>query len=88
MRHFLRWESEKPEAFREFVLWAVRNPTQGFEVYARLHPDNPIVQEVAIEHVLSAQAFINWCRSYPGPAEALVDFPRPLDWIGDNLYRL
>jgi len=88
MRHFLRWESERPEEFRDFVLWAVRNQTPGFDLYAPLHPDSPIVQEIAGNHLLSAQAFLEWCRRYPGPAEALVASPLPLDWIGDHLYRL
>jgi hypothetical protein len=88
MRHFLRWESERPEEFRGFVLWAVGNPTEGFGVYASAHSDNPIVEELASDHLLSAQAFLEWCRRYPGPAEALVGSPQPLDWIGDHLYRL
>ena len=88
MRHFLRWEDDRPEEFQDFVLWTVRNPTLGFEVYASSHRGSPIVEETATNHLLSAQAFLEWCRRYPGPAEALVASPRPLDWIGDHLYRL
>ncbi len=88
MRHFLRWEDESPDAFRDFVLWTVRNPTQGFAAYLASHPDGPLVAEIASDHLWSAQAFMDWCRRYPGPAETLVSNPRPLDWVGDHLYRL
>lgn len=88
MRHFLRWEKEQPEAFRDFVLWTLRNPAQGFGAYASSHPGGTIVAELAAHHAWSAQAFMDWCRRYPGPAEDLVRYPQPLDWIGDHFYRL
>jgi|SRR5579863_1989444 len=79
MRHFLRWEDESPEAFRDFVLWTVRNPTKGFEAYVSSHPDGPLVQELAGQHLWSAQAFMDWCHRYPGPAQELVASPPGLD---------
>jgi hypothetical protein len=88
MRHFLRWEDERPDAFRNFVLWTVRNPSQGFAAYVNSHSNGAIVEEIARDHLWSAQAFMDWCHKYPGPAEALVSSPRPLDWVGDHLYRL
>jgi hypothetical protein len=88
MRHFMKWERGEPDAFREFVLWTVRNPTQDVGAFLRSHAHEPILDEVVRDHLWGIQSFMAWCRLYPAAAENLVSYPEPLEWVGDHLYRL
>jgi hypothetical protein len=29
-----------------------------------------------------------WCRRHPPAAQALMNHPRALEWVGHNLYRM
>jgi len=88
MRQLMNWESHRPEAFWQFVLWTVQNPSQDLDAFLRSHGHDAMLGEILVERRGMVRPFMEWCRLYPAAAESLVSYVAPLEWIGDHLYRL
>lgn len=85
-RKLFGWDAHHPERSKAFVTWAITQRGEGIGAFAQTHPRWESFDELMLHHRPAANAFIGWCRRHPGAAEALMNHPGGLDWVGRHLY--
>lgn len=85
-RKFFTWDGRHHERAHEFVTWAINHPNEGIRAFADSHRGWEGFDDIALNHVPAANAFIAWCRRHPQAAEALMNHPAGLEWAGHHLY--